>query len=139
MEKHMSQQQQQQVDWDAMLRQAGPYPVEAFNFVRDGLTYTIERMNNRCEFSDEDHHIDGRQLCLGLRDFAIEQYGLLAPAVFQHWRICRTEDFGRIVFAMVEHGLMSKTEDDTPEDFRAVFDFREAFSRDQLVARMACR
>ena len=29
---------------------------------------------------------------------------------------------------MVEVGLMRKTEDDTPEDFTAVYDFAEAFN-----------
>ena len=37
---------------------------------------------------------------------------------------------------MIEEGLMSKTADDTLEDFRAVFDFDEAFSADQLVQRI---
>lgn len=141
--------QQQQLDWEGMRRKAGPYPIEAFDFVRDGLTYTIERLRDdalapartggcgsREELQDEDRHITGQQLCLGLRDFAIEQYGLLAPAVLDHWFIRRTDDFGRIVFAMVDSGLMSKTEDDTAEDFRAVYDFSEAFSRESLLARM---
>ena len=63
------------------------------------------------------------------------------PAVFgavvlSHWHVRRTEDFGRIVFAMIAEGLMSKTDDDTPEDFRAVYDFEEAFSSDQLSERL---
>jgi uncharacterized repeat protein (TIGR04138 family) len=61
----------------------------------------------------------------------------MAPVVLGHWHIKRTDDFGRIVFAMIGEGLMSKTDDDTMDDFRAVFDFDEAFSRDQLLAAMA--
>ena len=77
---------------------------------------------------DESRHVSGQQLCLGLRDFAIKQYGLLALTVLGRWGLRRTDDFGRIVFAMIEAGLMKKTDEDTLEDFRGVYDFGEAFN-----------
>jgi uncharacterized repeat protein (TIGR04138 family) len=124
-------------DLRKLLEQAGPYPLEAFNFVREGLSYTAQKVHNDYEALPEtDRHITGQQLCLGLRDFAIEQYGLLAPTVLSHWRIRRTDDFGRIVFAMIDAGLMTRTDRDTPEDFRAVYDFKEAFSDEELIARI---
>ena len=125
-------------DWKRILEAAGPYPLEAFNFVREGLSYTAQRVyeNNRETLDEDERHVSGQQLCLGLRDFAIEKYGLLAPIVLEHWNVRRTEDFGRIVFAMIEGGVMTKTAEDTLEDFRAIFDFREAFSEDQLLAHM---
>jgi uncharacterized repeat protein (TIGR04138 family) len=139
----MSQQKQQQprepgeVDWKQLAAQAGPYPVDAFHFVREGLSYAATRVHDEIEaLPEQDRHITGQQLCMGLRDFAIERYGLLAPAVLGHWNIRRTEDFGRIVFAMVEHGLLSKTSDDTLEDFRSVYDFQEAFSASEVAARI---
>ena len=131
------QQQQAQVDWKKIRQSAGPYPMEAFSFVREGLTFTAEQLHGDPQALPEgDRHISGQQLCLGLRDFAIERYGLMAPVVLEHWNVRRTEDFGRIVFSMIEHGLMCKTDDDTLEDFKAVFDFDEAFCRDQLLARI---
>jgi uncharacterized repeat protein (TIGR04138 family) len=132
-------QKQQQLDWTTVLHKTGPYPIEAYNFVREGLSYTVERFHAQDEAScaaDYDRHISGQELCLGLRDYAIDRYGMLAPVVLDHWHIRRTDDFGRIVFAMIDAGLMSKTEDDSPEDFRAVFNFGEAFSRDELVLRL---
>jgi uncharacterized repeat protein (TIGR04138 family) len=81
----------------------------------------------------ESRHVTGQQLCLGLRDFAIRRYGMMAPAVLRAWNLRSTDDFGRIVFAMIEHGLMSKTADDSLEDFRSVYDFDEAFGRDELL------
>lgn len=125
------------VDWDEVLRSAGPYPMEAINFVREGLGFTVQMMHDDPEALQElERHVNGRELCLGLRDFAIQQYGLLAPSVLRHWRIHRTDDFGRIVFALIHAGVMSKTPDDTTEDFRGVYDFDEAFSRDELLARI---
>ena len=133
------QKQQQQMEWRAILEKAGPYPIEAFNFVREGLGYTAQRIHEDLEAVPEtERHVSGQQLCLGLRDYAIERYGLLAPTVMSHWHVSRTDDFGRIVFAMIEAGLMTKTPDDTLDDFRGVYDFGEAFGNDELVARIGC-
>ena len=120
-----------------MLEKAGPYPIEAFTFVRDGLSYTAQRVyENLDSLSDDERHISGQQLSLGLRDYAIEKYGMLARDVLAHWNVDRTDDFGRIVFAMINEGIMSQNDEDTVEDFRAVFDFDEAFNRDELLSRI---
>jgi uncharacterized repeat protein (TIGR04138 family) len=42
-------------------------------------------------------------------------------------KIC--EDFGEIVFNMVESGMLAKTEKDSREDFRGGYDFYEALRR----------
>jgi len=125
------------INWKRMMGMAGPYPAEAFHFVRDGLGFTALRVHQDYPNMPEgERHISGQQLCIGLRDFAIQQYGLLAPTVMRHWNVHRTDDFGRIVFAMIEEGMMSKNSDDSLEDFRAVFDFEEAFSGDQMLAQL---
>lgn len=120
------------------LLDSGPYPIEAYNFVLAGLEHTQERaFEDGPMLPSEDRHIRGQQLSLGLRDLAIARWGFMAPVVLEHWNVHRTEDFGRIVFALVEVRRMTKTTEDTIEDFRGVFDFDEAFSRDALVADIA--
>jgi uncharacterized repeat protein (TIGR04138 family) len=116
------------------------YPLEAFVFVQRGLDFTVRREHGepppeadskgaaQAVESKASRHVTGRQLCYGLRDFAVQQYGLLARAVLRHYRIYTCEDFGHIVFAMVEAGFMKKTDDDTLGDFAGVFDFAEAFA-----------
>jgi uncharacterized repeat protein (TIGR04138 family) len=142
-------------DWHAIIERAGPYPIEAFNFVREGLGHTVERAqalgqsgqpqlgaaNGRggAMSNPENRHVTGQQLCLGLRDFAIMRYGMLAPAVLRHWRITRTEDFGRIVYAMIDGSVMSKTPQDSEDDFAGVYEFDEAFSDAQLSQRIGSR
>ncbi len=117
-----------------------PYPEGAYDFVREGLGYTQMRMVADAGLgADEPRHIKGQELCLGLRDFAIERWGLLAPAVLKHFRIHRTEDFGRIVFALVNEGDLSKTAEDSLADFRGVFDLTEAFSEAALLAGIGQR
>jgi uncharacterized repeat protein (TIGR04138 family) len=129
--------QQLQIDWDQVRRSAGPYPLEAFNFVREGLNDTVEQCHpDLAHLPEESRHVSGQQLCIGLRDFAIRQYGMLAPLVLGQWNITRTDDFGRIVFAMIDAGIMSRTPEDSLEDFRAVYDFHEAFSRDELLQHL---
>ena len=118
-----------EIHWPTILERAGSYPIEAFNFVRAGLR--AGGLGN-----PDTHHVTGQQLCLGLRDYAILQYGMLAPAVLRHWNIVRTEDFGRIVYAMIEGGVMSKTKDDSVDDFSSVYDFDEAFSDAHLSQRI---
>lgn len=104
------------------------YPIDAFHFVRRGLDYTVRRIHANAELMDDaDRHVTGQQLSEGLRDFAIEQYGRLARTMLQRWNIQRTEDFGRIVFAMVEGGLMQASEGDSLTDFDGAFEFDAAF------------
>ncbi len=76
----------------------------------------------------EHRHITGQQLCLGLRDFALRQYGLLARTVLTRWGIHRTEDFGTIVYALIDAGQLRRSREDAIEDFANVYDFDEAFA-----------
>ena len=125
---------QNEFDLQSLL-DSGPYPREAYEFVQRGLEHTMERaFEEEPMLTHEERHVRGQQLCLGLRDLAIARWGMMAPSVLRYWNIKRTDDFGRIVFAMVEAGLMTKTPDDSLEDFRGVFDFDEAFCREALVA-----
>jgi uncharacterized repeat protein (TIGR04138 family) len=116
-------------DWKLLREKAGPFPPQAYQFVREGLAHTVKSIHGDTPGlpEEEGRHVSGQQLCMGLRDYALRQYGRLAKMVLGSWNIHETGDFGRIVFAMIEAGLMRKTEEDTPEDFQGVFDFEEAF------------
>ncbi|MCC6227891.1 MAG: hypothetical protein IT432_01545 [Phycisphaerales bacterium] len=120
------------IDWKSMRAKVGPYPPEAYDFVQRGLAHTAQIVHGEKDPGDN-RHVSGQQLCLGLKDFAIKQYGLLARTVLNRWNIQRTDDFGRIVFGMIDQGLMRKTDEDTLEDFRGVYDFGEAFAEPEHV------
>lgn len=75
----------------------------------------------------QSRHVSGQELCLGLRSLAVEKYGLLAHTVLRGWGVRSTEDFGKIVYAMVDTGLLRTSEDDSLDDFRGVYEFAEAF------------
>lgn len=110
-----------------------PYPLDAFLFVQRGLDYTVRHAHGELPEGEAvgdspAHHVTGRDLCHGLRMYAIHEYGLLARTVLRRWRVYTCEDFGKIVFAMVEAGLMHKTDDDSLEDFCDVYEFESAFN-----------
>lgn len=113
------------------------YPLGAFLFVHRGLDFTVRREHGEIddrEAPDDDpqiresRHVTGRRLCEGLRDYAVKEYGLMARTVLRRWNIRTSKDFGRIVFEMIESGLMHKTPNDCLDDFVGVYDFDDAFS-----------
>ncbi len=101
------------------------YESEAYLFVKDALDYTQKLVikPNR----DEVRHVSGQELLEGIRAFALTQFGPMAPTVFEEWGIRCCEDFGEIVFNMVEIGLLGKTERDSRADFQGGYNFDAAF------------
>jgi len=98
------------------------YARDAYVFVSESLGYTVQR-------SGRAGHVTGRELCEGLAEYALSQFGRLARSVLESWGLRSSEDIGEIVFRMVEVGLLRKTEDDRREDFAGALDFDEAFDR----------
>lgn len=122
-----------QADFETVIRRKvlardARYDVNAYRFVFEALAYT-QRLYERDPESREPgrRHVTGQELLEGIRDCAAAQFGPLAPVVFRSWGVMRTEDFGEIVFNLVEAGLMGKTETDTRKDFANGYDFDEAF------------
>ena len=74
-------------------------------------------------------HVGGRELCWGLRDYALDRWGMMARTVLESWKVRSTGDFGRIVFAFIDQDLMQKQDSDRQEDFEDVYAFDEAFDR----------
>jgi uncharacterized repeat protein (TIGR04138 family) len=101
------------------------YESEAYLFVKDALDYTQKLVIKPSR--DEIRHVSGQELLEGIRAFALTQFGPMAPTVFEEWGIRRCEDFGEIVFNMVEIGLLGKTEKDSRADFQSGYDFDAAF------------
>ncbi|MCA9050206.1 MAG: hypothetical protein KDA89_15830 [Planctomycetaceae bacterium] len=98
----------------------------AYEFVFSALRHAQEKLG-RDHSAAQTGHISGAELLDGVRDLARQHFGLLAISVFTDWGIHSTEDFGRIVFELIEKGEMRKTDDDRLEDFVDVYDFHKAF------------
>ena len=105
-----------------LIRREDPrYHPEAFEFILLALNRVVQALPER-------RHITGAELSEGIRDLAIELYGPMARTVLEHWGLRETIDFGRIVFHLIDHRILSRTDSDSLEDFRGVFDFETAFS-----------
>src|SRR5207302_1984066 len=97
-----------------LVEAVGLYPAEAYDFIQQGLSYTVQRIHGGgMKDPGASRHVSGQQLCGGLREYALTQWGMLARTVLRRWNITSTLDFGRIVFALIEAGQMQKTDDDT--------------------------
>ena len=111
---------------------SGRYPAEAFEFVMEALGHS-QRMFGKegpaeGEKAGAEHHVSGRELLEGVCDLARREFGLMAPVVFERWGIRATEDFGEIVFTLIDAGVLSKTDSDRREDFRDVFELAPALT-----------
>ena len=103
-----------------ILKKDPRYPRAAYDFVREALQRTVEKL-------DEPRHVSARELLEGVREFARAEFGPLAREVFDSWNVRETADFGRIVFHLIAAGEMGKTEKDEISDFEGVYDFADAF------------
>lgn len=117
--------------FEEVIRRDGRYPREAFAFMQEGLARAVKKVHGEADLPTGKRHVTGRQLCLAMREVAVENWGLLARLVLERWNIRATIDFGNMVYLLIEHDLMAKTDEDSIEDFRDVFDFPEAFELDE--------
>lgn len=103
------------------------YERDAYRFVREALDYTQKAISK--EHRGRVQHVSGQELLGGIREFAVAQFGPMAMMVLEEWGIHTCEDFGEIVFNLVEIGVLAKTEKDSRADFAGGYDFYEAFRK----------
>lgn len=105
---------------EKIVEQDNRYKVEAYNFVLEALSYTVKKLN-------KPRHLTGGELLVGIKEYAERQFGPMVRAVFEYWGVNTTEDFGHIVFKLVDAKLLGKTEEDSIEDFKNGYDFKQVF------------
>ena len=119
---------------DEVIRDDGRYPHEAFEFLHEGLASAVKVVHGQPlpqtaeEAAKKQTHVTGRQLCIALRNLAQERWGMLARTVLAQWNIHATVDFGNMVYLLITYNYMRKTDEDSLDDFRAVYDFDNAFN-----------
>lgn len=122
---------------EELVRRDPRYAYEAYEFVFAALTHTQNMVGRVPEDPEADpevsHHVTPRELLEGIRDLALREFGLMARTVFRMWGIDRTEDFGEIVFNLVEANLMSKTTEDSRADFVNVYDLDQVLVHDYRI------
>lgn len=101
------------------------YGRDAYVFLRDALDYTTKQQKKAKGASVR--HVAGPELLEGVRQYALKEFGPMVVTVLSYWGIKSCEDIGHMVFNLIGAGIFGKTEEDSIEDFKNVFDFQEAF------------
>ena len=109
------------------------YHRDAYHFLREALDYTQRAISKANK--GKLRHVTGQELLAGLRAFALQQFGPMTLTLLHEWGVRRCEDFGELVFNLIDHGILSKTDTDTRLDFAGGYDFDEAFRKPFLPAR----
>lgn len=112
---------------DEIVEKDKRYHRDAYVFVTQAVEFTQKAISKANK--GKIRHITGQELLAGIRTFALDRYGPMAITLFDEWGVKRCEDFGEIVFNLVDHGLLSKTETDSRADFQGGYDFYEAFRK----------
>ena len=139
---------------DDLKARAATFPEAAFDFVREGLGHTVGSLSpelaagssiqagsgdlkrrtpagpakgSQSDSAAATQHVTGQQLCEGLRHLAYLKYGDLAGAVLGHWGVASTDDFGVMVYAMIDRGELRSGDQDRLSDFHNVYSFKKAF------------
>jgi len=109
-------------------RERGEFRPEAYFFTLDALHETVQELNIR-------RHVSGPEVLRGVVRLAHERFGETAYRVLDGWGIQDTRDFGVIVYDLIEAGILSRTDQDSVEDFADVFDLEEALSEEAWKQR----
>ena len=103
-----------------ILKSKTSFQRDAYVFLMEALSFTVSQLPTP-------RHITGLELLEGIRNYARNQYGKMAKTVLNHWKIFTTDDFGRMVFDLVDVGILKKQPEDKIEDFHAIYNFDTAF------------
>lgn len=103
-----------------------PYKPEAGQLVLEALERYQQGLSQR-------RHVTGVELSWACRDLAWKKYGLLALDVLASWGITCTADLGRVVYLLIELGVLQRQEDDREEDFLDVYSFEKALVADYQI------
>jgi uncharacterized repeat protein (TIGR04138 family) len=111
---------------EMVLAEDARYAPAAYHFLREALDFTIKQLKKAKEPSK---HVSGPQLLNGIRLYALREFGPMVPTVFEYWGITQCEDFGKMVFNLIQVGVFGKNDTDKIEDFYGVYSFEDAFVR----------
>ena len=121
---------------ERILRTDRSYHPDAYRFVCEALEVAVRHFNKPREGSRR--HLTARELLEGVRRHALKEYGPLASTVLASWGVRETMDVGRMVFRLVDEGVLGKTDDDRIDDFRDVFKLHDVLRAPFLGRTAPC-
>ena len=119
---------------DSIVASDPRYARDAYVFLRDALDFTTKQQKKIKGATVR--HVAGPELLDGVRQYALKEFGPMVMTVFDNWGIHYCEDIGHMVFNLIRAGIFGKTEEDSLEDFKNVYDFGEAFVKPFAPAKI---
>src|SRR6187431_2171981 len=110
---------------DSIVATDARYSRDAYVFLRDALDFTTKQQKKIK--GAPIRHVAGPELLEGVRQYALKEFGPMVVTVFSYWGVRCCEDIGHMVFNLIGAGIFGKTEEDSIEDFKSVYDFQDAF------------
>jgi uncharacterized repeat protein (TIGR04138 family) len=110
---------------DAIVASDPRYSRDAYIFLRDALDFTTKQQKKIK--GTNIRHVAGPELLDGVRHYALREFGPMVVTVFESWGIKSTQDVGHMVFNLIDAGIFGKTDEDSLDDFKNVYDFNETF------------
>jgi len=101
--------------------------VDGVMFVADAVRAAVSMATRR---NGHLTHVDAREVCEGFRAHACWYFNdpTEAKELLAEWGVHSSEDVGRIVFALVQTGLLTSRPEDDPKDFNGLFTLDSLFS-----------
>jgi uncharacterized repeat protein (TIGR04138 family) len=96
----------------------------AFEFIHIALLHAT---------NGKQQHISAAKLINSTKVIGHYVFGFLAKTVFNQWGINTTDDWGRVVWALVESGIWGKQEGDKQSDFDGLWDFETLESEFKFI------
>jgi len=110
------------------------------DYHKDAFYYVAKAIESAHEAIRKDEqrrrHISGGELVKEMVKLVKHDFGYLGATVLTEWGIVATDDIGKIVFLMVENGVLSAQESDSIDDFKDLFDLKTVLEHEYDDFRM---
>lgn len=117
-----------------LMREDNRYPLDAYEFVYEAIEFTKRRIARSQPGNRQVRHITPAQLVEGVRDLALERFGLLACEVLRRWHIHTSSDVGEIIFNLVRTGDVELGPGETRADFDGLCDYLQELPQQFRIA-----
>lgn len=106
---------------DRPLNEITSYPAALLDVMRQGISAAVTAKGVR-------GHVSAQELCNGIRQYMLKEYGAETHDTFASWGITSWSDVGKVVFRMINAGIMMETEQDRLNDFDNVEGLNDVFA-----------
>jgi uncharacterized repeat protein (TIGR04138 family) len=108
------------------------YQFDAYLFVQEAISYTQKSLGRK---KQEEMHVGAKELLNGIRESALSMFGPMASTVLAEWGIRSCEDFGEIVYNLIQYKQASQSPSDSRDDFKGGYNFDEVFRKPFLPSK----